>query len=120
MKPSRRELAAQLLDRIRASRRSPDPPKPISVTAEPDGSLRDPLAPAERIREAIAARGTSLAQLAREAEVSYASVHGFFHGKQDIHLRVASRLCGVLGLELTSKSPRADELEEPNRSLREA
>ena len=67
----------------------------------------------------MAARGTSLAQLAREAEVSYASVHGFFHGKQDIHLRVAARLCGVLGLQLMSASPQADEPKDKDRTPRE-
>ena len=50
--------------------------------------------------------GLSRFAWARQAEVDYSVVHGFVAGSRDVTLRSASRMCGVLGLELRPKRKR--------------
>ena len=53
------------------------------------------------IQRAIKRDGRSLYKLAIDAELPYATVHRFANGeREDIVLHTASKLCGVLRLEL--------------------
>ncbi len=62
---------------------------------------------AAQLRAAFEASGLSRFELARRAGMSYAIVHRFFGGDRDIKLETASKLCGVLGLELRPTRRRA-------------
>ena len=53
-----------------------------------------------QLRATFRDSGMSRFAVARQAGVSYAIVHRFFGGDRDITLTTASRLAGVLGLEL--------------------
>ena len=112
---SRSEMVRLLLQRIRSGEvRGDSIPRADQGSCGTESELADDLA--GTIRRAIRRRGNSLAGLARMAGVPYASLHGFVHGKQDLHLRLAPRLCGALGLEITSKSPQAEDRKEHVRA----
>ncbi|MGD2109735.1 MAG: helix-turn-helix transcriptional regulator [Phycisphaerae bacterium] len=53
-----------------------------------------------QLRAAFAESGLSRFELARRAGVSYAIVHRWVGGDRDITIGTASKLAGVLGLEL--------------------
>lgn len=63
------------------------------------------------IRRKIETSGLSMLQLSKRGGLPYQTVHGFVTQGRDITLRSASKMCGVLGLEL---HPAMHE----NRSLR--
>jgi hypothetical protein len=111
---SRAELARLLLRRARCGNQLPPQQFPAGAgSQQADREAAESLGRA--LRHALKRSGRSLAFLARTAGVPYASIHGFVHGKQDLHLRLASRLCAVLGLGLTSVhegDQRSDETTE--------
>lgn len=104
---SRAEHARLLLQRVRRARQSPEHPGGTPPESVPEDDVVGELL-SHSVRAAVVRSGRSLAFLARAARVPYASLHGFIHGKQDIHLRLASRLCAVLGLRLTNMGARAN------------
>jgi ribosome-binding protein aMBF1 (putative translation factor) len=59
---------------------------------------------AEQLRAAFAASGMSRFAWAKQAGVSYGIVHRFCAADRDIVLSTASKLAGVLGLELRTVS----------------
>ncbi len=78
---------------------------------------RTPLADA--LRRAIQDSGLSYNALRRLAGVNQAQVSRFMLGERDLTLQVASRLCLVLGCELTRTGPVMSEpLAEPPPSTR--
>ncbi len=60
----------------------------------------------EQLRAAFVESGLSRFELSKRSGVAYAAVHRFIGGDRDIRLTTASRLCGVLGLELTATCKR--------------
>ncbi|MEK6677462.1 MAG: helix-turn-helix transcriptional regulator [Planctomycetota bacterium] len=58
-----------------------------------------------RIGAAFVESGLSRFELSRRAGISYAIVHRFFGGHRTITLDTASKLAGVLGLELRPTNP---------------
>ena len=61
---------------------------------------------AELIRRAFRESGLSLKRLSDKSGTRYASVHAFFTAERDPQLSTIEKWCGVLGLELRSKSKR--------------
>lgn len=57
------------------------------------------------IRDCIARDGRSLCELARSSGIDVGNISRFARGERDILLGTASRLCGVLGLELRPVRP---------------
>lgn len=54
----------------------------------------------EVIRQVFGESGLSIRQLSLRAGIPYATAHGFVKGNADVTLRIASKMCRVLGLEL--------------------
>ncbi len=54
------------------------------------------------VREALAARGESIAWLSREADVDYAGLHRWLTNKGDLRAETASRCLAALGLVVAS------------------
>ena len=61
----------------------------------------------EQLRKAMRRSGLTRNQIARQADLSYAVVHGFFAGTKDLRLSTASKIAGVVGIEFR-KRKRAD------------
>lgn len=57
----------------------------------------------QTLLDAARKSGLSMAELARRAELPYASVHGFVTSNRAITLRTATKLATALGLELRRK-----------------
>jgi hypothetical protein len=72
---------------LRASLISPPLPRPVSL--------------ADALREAIRESGLSYSRLAQLAKLNSGMISHFMTGSRDMTLGVASRLCAVLGYELT-------------------
>lgn len=58
---------------------------------------------ANGLREAFEASDMNRLELSRRSGVSYSVVHRFIAGERDLTLGTASKLAGVLGLELKPK-----------------
>lgn len=61
---------------------------------------------AREIRRALKASGMSRFELSKRSGVSYSVIHRFIGEERDLTLRTASRLAGVLGLELRARKGR--------------
>lgn len=57
----------------------------------------------EQLRRAFERSDISLFQLAREAELGYAIVHGWYNGDRGLTLASADKIAAVLGLSLRGK-----------------
>ena len=53
--------------------------------------------------KAFEANGMNRLAWSKRADVDYSAVHGFVEGSRDVTLATASKLAGVLGLELRPK-----------------
>ncbi len=58
-----------------------------------------------QLLDAIEKSGLNRFQLAKQAGLPYAVVHGLVSGGRDVTLASAEKLCDVLGLELCSRRP---------------
>ncbi len=125
-------VAAGLLARIRASDRmqTEDPPPlaepsqsgyhdtddrgsesvpvapsktPSAVLAEEDITMKRRVDLAKQLRQAIKKSGLTRNQIAKQADVSYAIVHGFVAGTKDLRLETASKIAAVVGVELRAR-----------------
>ena len=123
------ELAARLLARSNAaaSHQHPAPlgldtisPSRYRVVSElEDGHSRDVLPNSEscaiagvestmgrhvdlgaQLRQAIRRSGLTRNQIAKRADLSYAIVHGFVAGTNDLRLATASKIAAIVGVEL--------------------
>ena len=59
----------------------------------------------EALKQAIVDSGISLYRIAKDAEVGYASLHRFMNSERSVSMEVFDKLCGLLELELTPRSP---------------
>ena len=66
----------------------------------------------DQLRQAIAACGLSLAQLARATGVHRAQLSRFMRAERTLTFAVAGKLCAYLGLELTAR-PSKRKSEQP-------
>lgn len=62
----------------------------------------------EQLRKAMQRSGLTRNQIARQADLSYAVVHGFSAGTKDLRLSTASKIAAVVGIEF-KKSKRMDK-----------
>src|SRR5437773_2474498 len=76
---------------------------------------------AEQLRRAIRASGQSLNQLGQERGVDSGRLSRFMRGERDLTLEATTRLCQVLGLELTGvprgRPPKATPGTPPAKDL---
>ena len=56
----------------------------------------------EQLREAIVKTGLSLSEISRRSGVGQPILSRFIRGKRSLTLPIAGKLCGMLGLRLTS------------------
>ncbi len=61
---------------------------------------------AEQPKKAILSSGMSLYEIAKQADLPYATVHGFAGGYRSLKIESAAAICRVLGLSLASRSQR--------------
>jgi transcriptional regulator with XRE-family HTH domain len=56
---------------------------------------------ADQLRQAIESSGVTLYQLSQNTGVHRSQLSRFMHGKRDLGLAIADKLCAALGLQLT-------------------
>jgi plasmid maintenance system antidote protein VapI len=64
---------------------------------------KQPPTVSEALRAAIEESGGSLYRVAKDAKISYATLHRFVNGQRSLSMDALEKLCASLGLELRPK-----------------
>lgn len=95
--PSRYRDASELRDGHRCDDLPDSEP---CVIAGVESTMRRHVDLGAQLRKAIQRSGLTRNQIAKRADLSYAIVHGFVAGTNDLRLATASKIAAIVGVEL--------------------